>query len=68
MRKGSPGFNRVTKTHVEGQTAASMRILGINRGTLLYQQSENLRELREASAANACSWHHSQGRAAEWSS
>jgi hypothetical protein len=34
MPKGSPGFNRVTKTHVEGHTAALMRILEINRGTL----------------------------------
>jgi hypothetical protein len=34
MPKGSPGFNRVTKTHVEGQAAAYMRHLGINRGTL----------------------------------
>ena len=34
MPKGSPGFNRVTKTHVEGHAAALMRTLGINRGTL----------------------------------
>jgi hypothetical protein len=34
MPKGSPGFDRWTLTHAEGQAAALMRHLGINRGTL----------------------------------
>ena len=32
--RGSPGFDLQTLTHVEGQAAALMRHLGINRGTL----------------------------------
>jgi len=34
MPKGSPGFDRVTLTHAEGQAAAMMRHLGIKRATL----------------------------------
>jgi hypothetical protein len=34
MQKRSPGFDRVTMTHVEGHAAAMMRHLGIDRATL----------------------------------
>ncbi|MDC3957500.1 DddA-like double-stranded DNA deaminase toxin [Polyangium jinanense] len=34
LPKGSPGFDIVTRTHVEGHAAAAMRSNGINSGTL----------------------------------